>query len=80
MGTARSSHQGCSVKKRVLKIFANFTGKDLGWSLFLIKLQALKPATLLKRHSNTGVSCEICKIFMNTYFEDLRTAVLYCLR
>ena len=39
----------------VLKIFANFTGKHLCWSLFLIKLQALKPANLLKRDSNTGV-------------------------
>ena len=28
---------------------------------------ALRPATLLKRDSNTG---EICEIFKNTYFED----------
>ena len=36
----RSSHQRCSVKKGVLKNFANFTGKHPCWSLFLIKLQA----------------------------------------
>ena len=35
---ARSSHQRCSEKKRVLKNFANFKGKHLCWSLILIKL------------------------------------------
>ena len=39
----------------VLKKIANFTGKYLCWSLFLIKLQASRPATLLRRDSNTGV-------------------------
>ena len=32
----------------VLKNFVNFAGKHLCWSLSLIKLQALRPATLLK--------------------------------
>ena len=36
---SRSSHQRCSRKKAVLKIFALFTGKHLCWSLFLTKLQ-----------------------------------------
>ena len=55
----------CS-SKGVLKNFAIFTGKHLCWSFFLIKLQAYRPAALLKRNSNTGVfyeywaSCEIC--------------------
>ena len=31
----RSSHQRYSVRKGVLKNFANFTGKQLCWSLFL---------------------------------------------
>ena len=39
----------------ILKNFAIFTGKQLFWSLFLIKLQAVRYATLLKRDSNTGV-------------------------
>ena len=39
----------------VYKNFANFTGKHLCWSLFLIKLQAFMPPTLLKIDSNTGV-------------------------
>ena len=42
-------------KKVVLKHFANFTGKHLCWDLFFTKLQALSPATLLKKDSNTGV-------------------------
>ena len=42
-------------KKSVLKNFTNFTGKQLCWSLFFIKLQSSRPATLLKRDSNTGV-------------------------
>ena len=32
----RSSHRRCSVEIGVLKSFANFTGKHLRWSLFLI--------------------------------------------
>ena len=45
----------CSLKKSVLINFGNFTGKHLCWSLFLIELQAFKPAILLKRDSNTDV-------------------------
>ena len=32
----------------ILKNFTNFIGKDLCWSFLVIKLQALRPATLLK--------------------------------
>ena len=39
----------------VLKIFSNFTGKHLCWSLFFTKFQAFRHATLLKRDSYTGV-------------------------
>ena len=41
-------------KLGVLKNFAIFTRKHSYRSLLLIKLQAFKPATLLKRDSNTG--------------------------
>ena len=34
---ARRSHQRCSLKKDVPKIFANFTRKRLCWSFFLLK-------------------------------------------
>ena len=48
--------------------FAIFTRKHLCWGLFLIKLQAFRPATFLKRDSNTGVSCGYCELFKNTFF------------
>ena len=74
VGKTRSSHRRCSVKKGVLKHFANFIGKHRYWSLFLIKLQAFRPGTFLKRDSNTVFSCEIREIYKNTYFEEqLRT-------
>ena len=53
----------CSIKRAVLKNFATFTGKQLCWSLFLIKLQALRSATLLKRDSKTGVLLWIFRNF-----------------
>ena len=51
----RSSRLQLFFKIGALKNFAYFTGKHPCWSFFLIKLQALRPATLLKRDSNTGV-------------------------
>ena len=51
----KSSHRRCSIKKAVLKNLAILIEKYLCWSLFLINLQAYKPATLLQRDSNTGV-------------------------
>ena len=55
-------------KKSVLKNFALFLGKLLCWSLFLIKLQAFSPASLLKRDSNTGVFMCILRIFKKHLF------------
>ena len=51
----RSSRSQNFFKIGVLKNFALFARKHLCWSLFLIKLQFFKHATLLKRGSNTGV-------------------------
>ena len=42
-------------KEAALKNFSIFTGKHLYWSLFSIKLQAFRSATLLKTDSDTGV-------------------------
>ena len=53
-------------RKGVLKKFAILTEKHLCWSLFLIKLQA-RPATLLKRASNTGVSLWVLRHFYNVF-------------
>ena len=69
----RSSHRRCSVKKGFPKNLANFTGKHLCWSLFLIKLQAFRciPVKFACVFLLTQVfSCEICQIFQNTYFEE----------
>ena len=43
------------MKKTVLKNFAVVTRKHFSWSLFLMKLQAFSPATLLKKESNTSI-------------------------
>ena len=51
----RNSHWRCSVKKGVLKNFADFTAKHLCWRLLLIKLQPWGPTPLVKRGSNAGI-------------------------
>ena len=50
-------------KNSALKNFAIFKGKYLCWSLILIKLQAFRPATLLKRDSKTGAFLRMLTIF-----------------
>ena len=50
----RSSRSQILLKIDVLKNFANSSGKHLCWSPFLIKLQTWRPATLLRKDSNTG--------------------------
>ena len=59
-----------SDKSTVQKNFANFTGKHLCWSLFFTKLQAFRPAALLKKTPTLVFSCEIWEILKNTYFEE----------
>ena len=52
-----------------------FREKRLYWGLFLTNLWAFRSGTVLKRDSDTGNSCEICKNFKNTFFEKhVRTA------
>ena len=48
IGNLGSSHQRCSIKKRVLRNFTKFTGKQLCQSGFLNEVAGLSPATLLK--------------------------------
>ena len=70
----RSNHRRCSVKEDVLKNFAIFTGKHLCFGVFFNILQAWRPATLLKETPTQVLSCEYCKLFKSTYFEEhLRT-------
>ena len=40
--TTEAATKDFLLKKGVLKNFANFTGRHVWWSLFLIKLQAFK--------------------------------------
>ena len=59
-------------RKRVSEIyFAIFTPKHLCWSLFLIKLQAWRAATLWKRDSNTSVF-----LWAASFIEHLRRLLL----
>ena len=67
---SRSSHQRCSIEKAVLKNFTISTGKRLRWSLFLIELQAGRPAIVLKETSTKVFSCEYSGNFKNTYSEE----------
>ena len=53
-----------------IKNLANFAGKNLCWSLFLIKLEFGGPATLLKKIPIQVFSCEIYKRFKSNYFEE----------
>ena len=47
----------------VLKNFAIFTGKQLCWSLLLVKLQPFRCLTRVW-------ACKYCEIFKNTYFKE----------
>ena len=51
----RTSHPEVFFKKGVLTNFAKFTGKHLGQNLFFNRVAGLRPETLLKRESVTGV-------------------------
>ena len=43
------------MQKAAVRNFTKFTGKHMRHSLFLNKVAGLKPVTLLKRDSGTGV-------------------------
>ena len=59
----RSSHLWMFFKLGVLKHFPIFTGKHTCWSLYLIKLQALRPATYIKnRLQHRCFSVNIAKL------------------
>ena len=62
----KSSNRRWSVKRGVLKYFANFTGNHLCWSLFIIKLQVLQRS--LKETPTQVFSGKIYEIFVNFCF------------
>ena len=59
----RSSPPEVFCKNEVLKNFAKFKEKHLCQSLFFNTVAGMRSATLLKRDSGTGASCDLCKIF-----------------
>ena len=66
---SRSSRSQIFFQIGVLKNFAKVKGKNLRWSLFLIKLQpqkSWKPANFLKRDSKT--SEQVCRTPLNDCF------------
>ena len=60
---SRSSRLHMPFKIGVLKIFANFTGKNLCWSLFVIRFLT----NFIKDTPTQVFSCEIWKNFKNTF-------------
>ena len=66
----RNGRSSCSqifIKISVFKNFAIFTGKHLCQSLFLRKLQDLKPTSLLKGDSNRCFPVNIARFLRTTF-------------
>ena len=69
--TTRSSPSQMFLKIGAFKNFANFTGKHLCWSFFLLKFQTLRPATLLKSNYNTGIfSVQFAEFLRTPFFTE----------
>ena len=64
----RSSRPEVFCKKGALRNFAKFTEKHLCRSLVFNKIAGLRPATLLKRGSGTGVFLRILRNFEEHLF------------
>ena len=74
---SRSSHPEVFRKKDALKYFAKFAEKYMCWSLFLNKVTNRKPATLLKRNSDSDVLLWILQVYNNTFLiEHVRRLLL----
>ena len=63
---------GSSVKQGVLKNFANVTGKKPILKSLFNKVAVLKACNfmVLKKTPTKVLSCEVCKLFKNNYFEE----------
>ena len=66
---SRSSRWQMFFKIGALKIFTISTGKNLCWSLLLIKLKAFRTATLLKRLQHRYSSVNIVKNIFGRLFQ-----------
>ena len=67
-------------KKSYFEKLRSFHRKTPALESLFIKLQTWEPATLLKRDTNKGVSCEICEIFNKTYFKEHQRLLLSMIR
>ena len=56
-----------SIKRGVLRNFAEFTGKHLCQSLFFNKVVGIRPASLLRKTRAEVFSYEFCEISKNTF-------------
>ena len=63
----KSSHRRCSVEKGVLKNFANFTGKHLCSSLFLIKTFLPKKKPFCRR-DNAACRRELERLYIYSIY------------
>ena len=64
--------------KKCLIPEAATTRKHLHWSLFLIQLQAWRPAAVLKETPTKIFFCDYCENLKNIYFqENLQTTASY---
>ena len=66
-----SSHRRCSVEKGVYKNFANFTGKNLFWSLFLIKFQGQACNFIKKRLQHRCFPAKFAKFLRTPILENI---------
>ena len=66
----RSVHRRCSTQKVVLKNLSIFTEKQLRWSLFFNKVGGIQACNFIKESPTQLFSCEICKIFQNTFLTE----------
>ena len=63
----RSIHRRCSTQKVVLKNLSIFTEKQLWWSLFFNNVGKIQACNFI---TTQVFSCEICKIFQNTFLTE----------
>ena len=77
MGTFRTSHRRCSVKKDVLKHFEKFTKKQFCQSLFFNKVTGLRPANLLiKRLRHSFFPVNFAKFLKTPFLQNFSGRLL----
>ena len=73
----RSRHRWCSVEKGVPKNFANFTGKHLRWSLFVIKTFLPKKKHFYRRYNTFFQYMSAFALAIGTSWRELQRLYIY---